>query len=202
MMQLRETAHPPVSHLVTGHFREQSGYSTWRSLGTRDWLLIFTASGLGRFGYRGGQFIARRGDLVLLSPGTVHDYGVEDSLKRWELIWTHFYPRSHWHELLNWPAISPGLFAIRLQAEADIDLFESMMLEMHRLANSAARLSEMLAMNALERVLLECDAHNPLSSQAQLDPRIRRAMEFVCANLAAEHTIPGLVDAVVAHFSA
>src|SRR5476649_2265561 len=90
-----ETPHFDYPEIVTGHFHEKAGYAARREHGTDDWLLIYTASGRGRFGYRTGEFIAHPGDLVLLRPGAFHDYGVEPALQRWELLWTHFLPRAH-----------------------------------------------------------------------------------------------------------
>ena len=37
-----EETHPEVVNLVTGQFRETTGYETWRARGTDDWLLIAT----------------------------------------------------------------------------------------------------------------------------------------------------------------
>lgn len=182
-----------ASHLVTGHFTEGPGYGCWRSQGTHDWLLILTVNGIGRFGYRGGEFLARRGDLIMLTPGSLHDYGVEDTLESWELLWTHFYARAHWHELLNWPALAPGLHHIHLPDAAMADI-HPLFLDLHQLNSSALRRREQFAMNQLERLLLAIDLHNPRSEHAQLDPRIRRTMEYVCANLAKKHRMENLAQ--------
>jgi len=182
-----------TSHLVTGHFHEGPGYGCWRSQGTQDWLLILTAGGKGRFGYRGGEFVVEKGDLILLTPGSLHDYGVEDSLQQWELLWTHFYARAHWHELLNWPELAPGMLHIRL-GEGGFGEVCPLFAELHRLNTSALRRRELLAMNQLERMLLAIDMYNPRSEHAQLDPRIRRTMEYVCANLSKKHRMEKLAE--------
>ena len=184
-----ETPFITVPQLVTGHFHEGPGYGAWRTHGTNDWLLILTIDGAGRFGYRGGtgEMISRPGDLMLHTPGSFHDYGVERQLQRWELIWTHFHARPSWHELLNWPEITPGLMHIALphaQGCAEIGGFFA---ELHRLANSGLRRREMFAANQLERLLLACDMYNPRSEQARLDPRIRRVIEHVCDHLGHPH---------------
>src|SRR5689334_18960358 len=98
--QPRVTDHPPINQLVTGYFRKSWRYSAWRPHGTNDWILTYTISGAGRYVYAGGELIARPHDLVLIRPHTLHDYGLEDSLRRWEFLWTHFHPRPHWIEWL------------------------------------------------------------------------------------------------------
>ena len=76
MKHAPETPHVTVLNLLTGHFRETSGYRAFRRRGVDDWLLVYTVSGLGRFGHPAGELTARPGDWVLLKPGTLHDYGV------------------------------------------------------------------------------------------------------------------------------
>ncbi len=179
--------HLDASPLVAGHFHERAGYSTWRQRGTRDWLLIATVSGGGRFGFDAGrrQLITTPGDLVLIRPGTLHDYGVEDRLGRWELLWAHFNPRPHWIEWLNWPAEAPGLMRLRLEQAPLRRRVIQRLRDCQSLAIGADRLRLALAMNALEQALLWCDGVNPRRGDGGLDPRVREAIEYICGNLAA-----------------
>jgi len=180
------TVSPKVNLLTTGHFRQGKGYEAWRPLGTTDWLLIYTIEGKGRFGCQGGEVLSEPGDVVLLQAGTPHDYGVEGTLQRWELLWTHFHPRPHWLEWMTWPPAVEGAGGIRrlhldgAAREAVATRFH----ECHRLASGALRRREELAMNALEEILLRCDAANPLSEASRGDERVREAMEYICQNLA------------------
>ena len=186
--QKAEESQPEVIHLVTGHFHETAGYETWRAHGTRDWLLIATLGGGGRFGHAGGEFTTGPGDLTLFRPGTRHDYGVAPGAGRWELLWTHFHPRPDWAPFLAWPEASPGLMRLHLEdgegRRKALDRFA----EAHALATgalpSAPRRREAFAMNALEACLLWCDTQNPLSELSQIDGRVRAAMEFLTRHLA------------------
>jgi AraC family transcriptional regulator of arabinose operon len=178
----RQTAQPHTTPLVAGHFREGKGYAVWRSRDTKERLLIDTISGLGRFGHASGEIIAKAGDLVLLRPGTLHDYGVEPSLSRWELLWAHFHPRPHWLDLLNWPAEAEGLHRLRLPRSADARRIRVRFADVHRWSTAAHPHAMDLAINALEEVLLLCDAHNPLHAESRGDPRVRAAIEFISAN--------------------
>ncbi len=188
----RETAHPDVIHLVTGHFHEGSGYTSWRAQGTSDWLLILTLAGRGRFGHGHGEVVAVPGDLVLLRPGTRHDYGVEATRHYWELLWTHFHPRPHWHAWLNWPEEAPGLMRLTLPEIELRRTITAQFFEVHRQAIGAQRHREAFAMNALEALLLWCDTANPHSDQARIDSRVRRVMDYLCINLAEKITLEDL----------
>ena len=178
--------------LVTGHFHETAGYKSWRTTGTNDWLLIATLSGGGRFGYDGGEFFARPGDLTLLRPGTRHDYG---TLKHWELLWTHFHPRPDWLSWLVWPEEAPGVMRLTLPEPVICQKILACFREAHHLATGALRRRETFAMNALEEALLWCDTQNPLSAQARLDARVQAVMDYFLRRLA-EPITPAALQSV------
>ena len=50
-------------------------------------------------------------------------------------------------------------------------------------AGSPVRHREDFTMNSLEKVILLCDAANPKSMRSVLDPRISKALEYLCRNL-------------------
>jgi AraC family transcriptional regulator of arabinose operon len=186
MVSRSETPPRKVSTLVTGRYAENAGYSVWRTAGTRDWLLIHTLAGRGRFGFDGGELNAIPGDTVLLRPGARHDYGVEPVEASWELVWAHFQPRPAWMELLDWPQQAPGLFCLRLGNRSRAAEIADRLLATHARASGALRRGEDLAMNALEEVLLWCDALNPRSEQARVDERLQAVMDHVCLHLGEE----------------
>ena len=183
---------PPVSHILTGHFHETRGYDTWRERGTDNWLLIYTAGGRGRFGQDEDVCMVQAGDIVLLRPGTRHDYGTAPQPGTWDLLWAHFLPRPHWHDWLAWPEAAPGRMQLALHEPVIRQKIVSRFLETHRLATGALKQREVFAMNALEEVLLWCGTQNPWSDQARLDGRVRECMDYLCRNLAARVTLNGL----------
>jgi AraC family transcriptional regulator of arabinose operon len=182
----------PVLELMTGHFHEGSGYRIVRREGVGDWLLILTLSGKGRFGHLDGELISEPGDWVLIRPSTLHDYGVETSLKQWEQLWAHFQPRPHWLPGLNWPAISPGLMCLQISDDETTGRFR----DVYRLFTGERRRREAYAMNALEALLLDCDRQNPLAATSRYDERIRRAMDYLEHNLAQRITLADIARAV------
>jgi len=174
---------PAGEGILTGHHRSDRSFATWRIHGTCDWQIMFTASGGGRYGWDGGELSALAGDLVLLRPGTRHDYGTAHASGRWETIWAHFLPRDDWFDLLEWPEAGPGV--MRLRCGDDPALRRRVhdgLLAMHRLAIGAAPNRERLALNALEAVLL-WGANASAGAAAGHDPRIRSAMETLCQDL-------------------
>ena len=81
------TDYPQFLHLLVGHFYAVSDrYSAKRSEGTDDWLLVATMQGRGRFGDGRGRLITQPQQLVLISPGTPHDYGALPNDDPWGLL--------------------------------------------------------------------------------------------------------------------
>lgn len=193
MASPEETPHPDVAELVTGHFRVSRGYRTWRECGTKDWLLILTLAGRGRFGQDApGDTIAESGDAVLLRPGTRHDYGVEAAADSWEILWTHFQPRPAWHAWLRWPEQAPGLMRLTLAEPIVRQKIAVRFRQAHQLATGSLRRRDLFAMNALEEVLLWCDTQNTRAQPSQLDVRVQAVVDFACGHLADKVTMETL----------
>ncbi|HYF51907.1 MAG TPA: arabinose operon transcriptional regulator AraC [Planctomycetota bacterium] len=178
-----ETPYTPVTQVVCGHIVGGPRYHGYRPRGTREWLLIYTVKGRGRFGHAGGDLLAQPGDMVLIKPQTPQDYGIEAELQHWELLWAHFNPRPEWLQWLEWPEDAPGLLRISVYDASVRRSIVQCFRETLSMAASPMRLRESFAMNALERVLLMCDAVNPRSRESSLDARVRKAMNYVCSNL-------------------
>ena len=66
--------------------------------------------------------------------------------------------------------------ALRRKIERSLD-------EMVQLAKSTLTRRVPFAQNCLENVLLWCDTINPRQRDAQLDPRVRRALDYLSAHL-------------------
>ena len=177
-----EAVRPVLRHLVMGHFNEGRGYATWRAHGTTDWLLIATVSGSGRFGFDGGEARTVPGELTLLHPNTLHDYGIAPASPSWELLWAHFHPHPHWLEWLDWPPLAPGLVHLVLDAAPlRTEILTNLDAALHH-STGAHRRREEFAMNSLETALLLCDTVNPRQGQPVLDSRVRAAVDYLCRN--------------------
>ena len=178
------TPAPPPGTLVTGHFDKGPRYATFRESGTRDWLLVYTLGGRGRYGHAGGEFIAEAGDMVLVRPGVRHDYGTARGARNWEPLWAHFVPRPNWLTWLDWPEVAPGILHLSLRGHEEAPRIAQRFRDLIRLNSGPSRHREDLALNALEEILLWCDLANPRRETAGLDSRIRRSLEYICERFA------------------
>jgi AraC family transcriptional regulator of arabinose operon len=192
MRRPSDTPAPPAGPLVTGHFHKGPRYATYRAEGTHDWLLVHTTGGQGRFGHAGGELAARPGDMILLKPRTMHDYGTARGHRHWELFWAHFIPRPAWLELLDWPEVAPGFMLLSLAGDEARYPIVRRFRELVRLNTGPGRLREPLALNALEEILLRCEQVNPRGAAAGLDSRISRSLAYICENFPAPLTVPKL----------
>ena len=178
------TPAPPPGTLVTGHFNRGPRYATYREHGTRDWVLVSSVSGHGRFGHARGEFVTQPGDMVLVRPGVRHDYGTARGARHWELRWAHFIPRPDWLPWLDWPEVAPGIRHLALRGHETAPRLAQRFRDLVRLNTGPGRPREALALNALEEILLWCEVANPRRETAGLDSRIRHSLEFICERFA------------------
>ena len=172
------------TNLAVGHFRRMgANYRISRPAGTHDWLIILGISGGGLIRHGDGEISLRPRQLALFKPEMSHDYGTDPRLGHWELIWAHFHAPSHWLPLLNWNEPIPGALILDLPrrtvaARKVVEAFH----EMYGLATSTLPRRDWLAMNALERLLLRCDA---LVShiRTNLDPRVESVADYIQQHL-------------------
>jgi len=182
-MPRRETSRPVLTHgLVPGQMVFAPGRRAYRRRGTTDWLLMVTLGGRGLLIHAGGRLRPGPGEVVLYEPRTHHDYGSGPDTS-WEIIWAHFLARPEWSAWLRWPVVSPGLRRLRV---ADARVFAAVVQGMKAVVARYAspyRHDRALALTALEEVILRCDSCNPEGETTRLDARVRKAMEFMCANV-------------------
>jgi len=194
-MTPRETPHPAVERLLTGHEHRMHN-RCWRQRGTPSLLLIHTRSGHAEIRIDGKQSqIVSAGDTVLWLAGTTQDFGTRDNAAHWELIWAHFHPREQWHDWLAWPMIGRGVGLIptppdRLRARIDDAL-----VEMDAYARSAFPQASEFALNALERALLWLGAANP-EPTARIHESVQEAVLFISRHLDRSLSVQEVADAV------
>ena len=184
---------PYATPIVTGVLQGDARYTTWCTRGTPDYLLMLTLAGRGRVGHARGDVCTAPGELVLIRPGTRHDYGTARRAAHWELIWAHFQPRPHWLEWLTWPEPAPGILHLVPELELCTRIEAALRL-MDSFARSAAPLRAALAMHSLEEALLGCASALP--SAQRHDARVAAAMAFLIENLALPLTLAGVASAV------
>ena len=202
-----ETPSPPSNVFVSGHFREQYGYAVQRSHGSGNWLITYTLEGEGRYRLYDETLWARPGDIVLLKPGTPHDYSVPRG-GLWDFYWAHFQPRVDWFSWWNLPELQPGLFKASLHTaysqervylaflQLHTDSHASLLEQVNQAANSRALLRRELALNRLEELLLLTTLETEQRQQRLLDPRVQQVLDIISKNLRARHTVETLAQEV------
>jgi AraC family transcriptional regulator of arabinose operon len=181
------------SYLFPGRTEAWPGYycPLHRKGGSRDWLLVYTVSGEGRFDCAGGSVEVGRGDAVLVRPGTPYDLFIGEDCPYWDSLWAHFVPRPHWFDWLRWTEDVPGILTVSAPAQRR-GRVEELLRRLLDYWNGGGPLSKMFAMAMLEQVLLECAAFAGLAADGPSDHRIRTAVEYIRQNLSAAIAVTDL----------
>jgi AraC family transcriptional regulator of arabinose operon len=186
------TEAPPSGTLIAGRYARAADYRVRRPCGTHDWLITVTHAGAGRYRHAAAACECHAGDVVVLAPGTPHDYATADD--RWEFSWAHFTPRPGWSAWLSLPATAPGLHHQHSSGSA----WQRIEGASARLVHDSQRggvLHEELALNALEELLILLSRH-AAQADRQLDPRVAATLERLSTSLAGPLSVAALASAV------
>ncbi len=174
----KEVPHADVDALGADEFHSNASYTTWRSRGTNDWLLIFTLSGRGLIATDGEPWTVGSGEAVLYQPGTPQSYGTDPDAGRWKFLWSHFHLQREWGAWLNWSEKVKGLRCVQVNRRDQVTriataLRETVVHHRQRIPGSQA-----LAVNALERALILLHI---AEGSHQIDERVRRAVDILAS---------------------
>lgn len=172
-------------YLYAGH-SDSDNFDLHSRGGTRDWLIVFTLEGYGRY----ARLPVGPGDLVLIAPGTPYDSADAPASPVWRSKWAHFNPRPHWLDLLHWPEFTPGLMHLATDSETR-DTLTSLFTRMVDYWDDRIP-RKMLSMNMLEQILLQCAGINPLAVGSRIDLRLRTAIDYIRQNIAYEISVADL----------
>lgn len=176
------TPSPVADPIVSGIQEGKSRIVGWRPKGTGDLLLILTLGGAAYFRSGTTGFEAGPGDFTIVRPGVPHDYGLEGRTGYWKNIWVHVHPRPAWAEWLLWPALAPGIHQLSLSGDLAAAV-ENDLRAVEAVLHGRGRLKKELAMNALERAILRCDAANPRNKAGGIsDERIENTVRWLNRN--------------------
>jgi len=178
--------------VFAGHMGIDFQHNVYRARGTDDWQIMAPTGGSGRIGSVNGDFVMRPGEVALMRPGVLHDYGPLEPT--WAYTWVHFQPRREWLDLLNWPELAPGLMRINLDDPELRERIETALARTLTRYQGPYDRRQLFALNALEEALLWCDLQNPLSHSGGIDPRIMRVVAYLNENLTERTTLAALAD--------
>ena len=183
MARRAETPSSPTSDLYGGEFRRGRSYDNWRPRGSGDWLLIYTVAGAGYLTTRAKQGPTRIGEAILYAPGDLQDYRTDPSAGHWHLLWAHFIPRPSWHPWLQWPTGPHGVANLQLEAGEVRDRFAAALRRLVQMHRRQFPQATDFAFNALEEALLWAHLAASRGRWMQLDLRVRKAMDYLVADL-------------------
>ena len=167
-----------------------------RPNGMKGYIVNLTVKGKWKIFSGENQFTVAPGDLLLFPPEAVHYYGRADDSDEWYHRWVYFRPRAYWADWLKWPHETEKVGRITLPDPHLADEFDSLFLEIDEAHKEIRPMSEQLAMNLLERLLIRCYEITSLADNAPMDHRILEACQILSASLAAEISIESLAEQV------
>ncbi|MBK1877614.1 helix-turn-helix domain-containing protein [Pelagicoccus mobilis] len=165
--------------IEAGEVDKSRSYRIRRPKGRGDWLLFMTLKGKGLFCHSDEDIVVQKGQVVLIPPGAYQDYGILKEGSRWHFLWAHFYERSDWGDLVDYPKRKSGIHVLdvgngELFADSRADMEE--LLKVYRSAHFRVNQK---AVNILERLLLRLDSVNERTQSLRIDGRIEHALVYM-----------------------
>ena len=186
---------PPPGRLVAGEFLEQYGYHVRRTCGTRDWLLTLTISGEGCYLLGSRMHVCQKGSIVLLPPGTPHDYSAPKDKNGWGFFWVHFTPRADWVDWLKWPCRNDSN-ELTITDPAEFDRLSQAFHKLVHDNRNIGILHDELADNALAEILILLTSHHIQRHAQHRDPRIIHVLGRLSNELDREISVAELAQSV------
>lgn len=184
--------HPGI--LISEHYHRVSGYDTYRSKGTDDWLITFTLSGHGVFEWGDENIVCRNGDIVVIPPRVPHHYYTHQD--HWEFVWAHFFPRPLWSHLLQLPRKCHGFLTVRIDNSVT---YERIRVTFDRIIRDSREMHtnwQELCLSALEEILLLINRQLSDQSKPVLDPRIETTLQTLSSEMREQLTVADLAARV------
>ncbi len=167
-----------------------------RPQGMKGFIVNLTIRGKGQI-FQGEQaFTVEPGDLLLFPPAAVHHYGRAPDAQEWYHRWVYFRPRAYWADWLKWPQVTERVGRLQLADAALLAEFDALFLDIEETHQQLRPMSEQLAMNLLERLLIRCYEASSLDAYPAIDHRVHQACQILSESLCAEISVEALAEQV------
>lgn len=167
-----------------------------RPQGMKGYIINLTLRGQGRAKVGDSSLVYRENELLLFPPGVPHHYGRNEHSEHWDHVWIYFIPRPYWVDWLKWDENTLGIGKTAVSDPVQLKNLRDLFYEVIRHNSDNAPLSEALAMNALERLILNCFQLQPISNRHAHDPRINAVCDYLNEHIAEELKIETLARMV------
>lgn len=172
-----------------GRHQQSANYQVIRPAGSGDHLMIYTIEGCGEIFDGPDSRELQTGDVLLYRPGGYQSYATAQSSGTWLLAWAHFDPLAHWTPLIQWPQWKKNTHVLQLPPGEIRDQFNQAINEMVACYQMPVKNAVDFALNRLEQALLWATLVARRDPSLTIDPRIRKAMDYLAQNLATPFSI-------------
>lgn len=155
------------------------------ALGIREWGLWYTLAGAARWGEGRKRWLLGPGEAALVRPDVPHLIEVPAG-GRWRFYSLHFPGRAHWQPWLRWPEADPdkpGVMRLSLDDPLIRRKVQRHLAKAHRHVHGGSPDRESFGLAEVELALLWLNQLNPLHHAGTIDIRVRRAMDYLAANI-------------------
>jgi AraC family transcriptional regulator of arabinose operon len=167
-----------------------------RPNGMKGHIVNMTIRGKGQICSGANQFTVERGDLLLFPPEAVHYYGRAEDSNEWYHRWVYFRPRAYWADWLSWPQETQRIGRFSLPNAQITDEFDQLLQDIEDMHKQPRPMSEPLAMNLLERVLIRCYELSSQADRLPMDHRVLEACHILTNSLCEEISVEDLAEKV------
>ena len=136
------------------------------------------------------------GDVVLVGPGTEHDYATATGGRNWQFFWAHFIPEWHWRQWMGLPEVAPGLFIAPVENQVVGHRLETAFERLVQDNRNPDPFQELLALNALEEVLILVSQQYRAGLARPVDARIGAVLRQISDNFQNPLTVATLAETV------
>ncbi|MDF7658175.1 arabinose operon transcriptional regulator AraC [Erwiniaceae bacterium L1_54_6] len=165
-----------------------------RPQGMKGYLLNITLKGEGIIHNVDGEFRCQPGEMLLFPPGVLHHYGRAKESPAWDHLWIYFVPRPYWIDWLHWDRNQGQIGRMTCGDSPLLQHMVQLFKEVIHWNAAAEPLAEAMAMNTLERIILDAFQRQPTSNRHNRDPRIQTVCHYINEHLAEETRVEQLAQ--------